>query len=201
MGYQCFCTKPSEQGSFFASRSKWVQIVVCYDWNLQKHKYLSGISMFLHETFRTGLVFLSQLKWVQIVVCYMRNLRKCKYLRELPFWANLTDFFGKICHCGSFLASLVWKESKKLKNSKNLPMYLPPQEMQIFEILDEMRCFGGKRREKLWIAWKWPFRMNLSLIMGKNLQNDQNWPFWANLTHFFGSIWHCGSFSFDMSHA
>ena len=77
-------------------------------------------------------------------------------------------------------------ESKKLKNSKNLPMYPPLQEMQIFEISDEMRCFGGKRWEKLWIAWKWPFRMNLSLIMGKNLQNDQNWPFWANLTHFLG---------------
>ena len=65
-------------------------------------------------------------------------------------------------------------------------MYLLLQEMQIFEISDEMRCFGGKSREKLWIAWKWPFQMNLSLIMGENLQNDQNWPFWANLTHFFG---------------
>ena len=28
-------------------------------------------------------------------------------------------------------------------------MYLLPQEMQIFEISDEMRCFGGKRREKV----------------------------------------------------
>ena len=28
-------------------------------------------------------------------------------------------------------------------------MYLPPKEMQIFEILDEMRCFGGKRWEKV----------------------------------------------------
>ena len=42
--------KPSEQGSFF-------QTVVCYDQNLQKHKYLSTISIFLHETFRTGLIF------------------------------------------------------------------------------------------------------------------------------------------------
>ena len=102
-----------------------------------------------------------------------------------PFWANLTNFFSKIRHGGSFLASLVWKESKKLKNSKKLPMYLPPRNAN-FEISDEMRSFGGKTWEKLWIAWKWPFQMNLSLIMGKNLQNDQNWPFWANLTHFFG---------------
>ena len=28
-------------------------------------------------------------------------------------------------------------------------MYLPSQEMQIFEILDEMRCFGGKRWKKI----------------------------------------------------
>ena len=66
VGYQCFCTKPSEQGSFFRAGSKWVQIVVCYDWNLQKHKYLSGISTFLHqETFRTGdiNVFHEQGSW------------------------------------------------------------------------------------------------------------------------------------------
>ena len=55
--YQYFCTKPSEQGSFFLSRSKWVQTVVCYNQNLQNHKYLSTISTLLHETFRTGLIF------------------------------------------------------------------------------------------------------------------------------------------------
>ena len=65
VGYQCFCMKPSEQACLSEpSMSKWVQIVVCYDQNLQKHKYLSRISMFLHETFRTGLVFPSQSKWV-----------------------------------------------------------------------------------------------------------------------------------------
>ena len=68
VGYQCFCTKPSEQGSFFQAGWNEFQIVVCYDRNLQKHKYLSGISTFLHETFRTGLIFLSWSKWVQIVV-------------------------------------------------------------------------------------------------------------------------------------
>ena len=29
---------------------------------------------------------------------------------------------------------------------------------------------------------------------GENLQNDQNWPFSANLTDFFGKICHYGSF-------
>ena len=100
-----FLHKTFRTGLIFPSQSKLVQIVVCYVQNLQKHKYLSSISMFLHETFRTGLIFLSRSKWVQIVVCYMQNLWKCKYLSE---W-----------HCGSFLASLVWKELEKSKNSKN----------------------------------------------------------------------------------
>ena len=55
--YQRFCTKPSEKGSFFPNWSKWVQGVVSYDQNLQKHKYLSGISTVLHETFRRGSFF------------------------------------------------------------------------------------------------------------------------------------------------
>ena len=133
VGYQCFWTKPSEQGSFFQAGqnesnsgmlwskltkhkylsgismflhksfrtglifpnwSKWVQIVVCYNWNLQKHKYLSDISTFLHETFRTGLIFLSWLKWVQIVVCYDRNLQKHKYLSEISTFLHFsTEIF------------------------------------------------------------------------------------------------------------
>ena len=102
VGYQCFCTKPSEQGSFF-----WAQrvvkmspnsgmLVVCYDQNLQKHKYLSRISMFLHETFRTGLIFPSWLKWVQIVVCYDQNLQKHKYLSGISMFLHETFRTGLI---------------------------------------------------------------------------------------------------------
>ena len=82
--YQLFCMKPSEEGHSL-SHLKWVQGVVCYDWNLQKHKYLSGISMVLHETFRTGLIFPSRSKWVQGVVCYNPNLWKHKYLNGDEF--------------------------------------------------------------------------------------------------------------------
>ena len=39
------------------------------------------------------------------------------------------------------------QKDEKLKKFADVPS--PPQEMQIFEISDEMRCFGGKRREKL----------------------------------------------------
>ena len=102
-----------------------------------------------------------------------------------PFWANLSHFFSKIHHCGSFWAGLVWKESTNLKKSKYLLM---------FEISAKMRYFGGKRWDKLWMAWNWPFQVNMSLILGKNLQNVQNWPFWANITHFFSKICHCRSF-------
>ena len=155
-GISTFLHKTFRTGIVFLSRSKWVQIVVCYDQILQKHKYLSGISMHLHKTFRTGLVFLSWSKWVQIVVCYMRNLRKCKYLSELPFCTNLTHFFGKIWHCGSFLASLVWKELEKSKNSKN---------------------YG-----KLWgKPTKWP---KLAILSQSNWLFWQNLPLWVIFSQF-----------------
>ena len=71
------------QNRIFLSCLKWFQTVVCYDQNLQNHKYLSKISMLLHETFRTGLVFPSWSKWVQTVVCYDQNLQKHKYLSTI----------------------------------------------------------------------------------------------------------------------
>ena len=94
--YQYFCMKPSEQGSFFKRQSKWVQTVVCYDQNLQKHKYLSTISIFLQKTFRTGLVFPSRSKWVQTVVCYDQNLQKHKYPAQYQY------FYMKPSEQGSF---------------------------------------------------------------------------------------------------
>ena len=83
-------------GLIFPSWLKWVQIVVCYDRNLQKHKYLSGISTFLHETFGTGLIFLSRSKWVQIVVCYYRNLQKHKYLSGISMFLHETFGTGLV---------------------------------------------------------------------------------------------------------
>ena len=90
-------------GLVFPSWLKWVQIVVCYNQNLQKHKYLSGISTFLHETFRTGLIFPSWLKWVQIVVCYDRNLQKHKYLSGISMFLHETFRTGLV-----FLSWLKW---------------------------------------------------------------------------------------------
>ena len=51
-----------------------------------------------------------------------------------------------------------------------------------------MRHCGGKRWEKLWIRWLTIPRSIWAWFWGKrwkNLQNDQNWLFWANLSHLF----------------
>ena len=111
-------------------------------------------------------------------------------MQKWPFWLNLSHFFGQICNCGSFSVTLVWNDLKKLENSKNLLMYPPPQpEMETFEISPKMRCFGGKRWEKLWIRWNWQFPVNLSLILGEKIEKyakmailTQSKPlFWPNL--------------------
>ena len=98
---------------------------------------------------------------------------KIENMQKWPFWLNLSHFFGQICNCGSFSAALVLNDLKKLENSKNLLMYPAPpcQEMKIFEISPKMRCFGGKRWEKLWIGWNWSFRVNLGFILGEKIEN------------------------------
>ena len=63
--------------------------MVFYDQNWQNHKYLSRISTFLHEIFRTGLIFSSQSKWVQIVVCYDQNLQEHKYLSRISMFLDM----------------------------------------------------------------------------------------------------------------
>ena len=71
----------------------------------------------------------------------------------------------------------MWNNSKKLKNSKNLPLYpLPPKLQEFFYISPKMRRFGGKRWEKLWIGWNWPFQVNLSLILGEKIEKPAKWP-------------------------
>ena len=60
-------------------------------------------------------------------------------------------------------------------------MYPPPQKTKIFRISPEMRCFGRKRWE-MWIRWNWPFRVNLSLILGEKIENPAKWPNLAVLT-------------------
>ena len=63
---------------------------------------------------------------------------------------------------------------------------LSPQEIKIFGISPEMRRFGGKWWEKLWIGWNWPFQVNLSLILGEKMrqkiENPVKWPNLAIMT-------------------
>ena len=165
-----------------------------------------------------------------------------------PFGANLSHFFGKNCHCGSFWATSVWNDLKSWNTQKNcqcisikiLLRYLsfcwnltkiahfelihatlvakiaivghfellqcemirkswktqknadvPPPRIKIFEISPKMRCFGGKSCEishskSIWASF-WGKRW-------KKMLNDQNWPFGANLSHFFGKFAIVGHF-------
>ena len=70
--------------------------MVCYDQNLQKHKYLSTISIFLHENLQNRARFPSQSKWVQTVVCYDQNLQKHKYLSTISIFLHETFRTGLI---------------------------------------------------------------------------------------------------------
>ena len=83
---------------------------------------------------------------------------------------------------------MIWK-SAKTKNFADVP---PCPGTKIFGISPKMRHFGGKRWEKLWIGWNWPFRVNLSLILREKMEKHAKWPklailsqskplFWQNL--------------------
>ena len=57
------------------------------------------------------------------------------FWENLPLWVSFSQFDVK--------------EIQKVEKHKKFADVPSPPEMQIFEILDEMRCFGGKRQEKL----------------------------------------------------
>ena len=74
---------------------------------------------------------------------------------------------------------------------------LPPPEWKFLQFLqkwdalvakDGKSCESGEigHSESIWAAF-WGKRW-------ENMQNDQNWPFWVNLSHIFGKICHCGLF-------
>ena len=116
-----------------------------------------------------------------------KRWKTCKMTKIGYFELNLRHFGGKNCHCGSFWATSMWNNLQKLKTQRNC--WCTPPRMKIFEISPKMRCFGGKRWEKL---WNWPFQVNLSLILGEKMEKDAKWPklailsqskplFWQNL--------------------
>ena len=98
------------------------------------------------------------------------------------FWPNLPLWVIFSC-----IGVKLFEKVGKLKKFANVPH---PPKMKIFEISAKMRRFGGKRWENLWIRWNWPFRVNLSLILGEKIEKyakmailTQSKPlFWPNLT-------------------
>ena len=96
------------------------------------------------------------------------------------FWPNLPLWVIFSC-----MGVKRFEKVGKLKKFANVPLL----KMKIFEISPKIRHFGGKRWEKLWIRWNWPFRVNLSLILGEKIEKyakmailTQSKPlFWPNL--------------------
>ena len=106
-----------------------------------------------------------------------------------PFWANQSHFFGKICHCVSFWAASVWNDSKSWRIQiicQCTPTPLQKQKILRFlqkwdalVVKDGKSCESGDigHSKSIWASF-WRKRW-------KNLQNDKNWPFGANLSHLF----------------
>ena len=116
-----------------------------------------------------------------------------KFNQNCLFHANSSHFSDKIGHCGSFWTTLVGNNSKR-KLANELP---PPPEQKFLRFLQKWDTLVAKDRkscesselghsESIWASF-WGKRW-------ENMQNDQNWPFWANLSPFFGKIRHCASF-------
>ena len=113
--------------------------------------------------------------------CLFWAQSKPLWWQNWPLWVILSRFGVK------------WF-AKKLKNSKKLLMF-PPSPMEWFFLRflqkwdalvakDGESCESGEigHSRSIW-AWFWGKRW-------KNLQNDQNCLFGANLSHFFGKIRH-----------
>ena len=114
---------------------------------------------------------------------------------KLAILSQSKPLFGKICHCGSFWASLVWNNLKKLRNSKIC--WCTPEEQRLLRFLkkwdalvakDGESCESGEigHSKSIWASF-WGKRW-------KNLQNDQNWPFGAILSHFLAKFAIVGHF-------
>ena len=72
-----------------------------------------------------------------------------KFNQNCPFWANPSHFGGKIGHCGSFWAGLVWKIQKNWKTQKNCQCTPPPEQkfLRFLQKWDTLVAKDGKSCE------------------------------------------------------
>ena len=138
--------------------------------------------MFLQKTFRTGLVFPSWSKWVQIVVCYDRKLQKDKCLSGISTFLHKTFRTGFV-----FLSQLKWVQivvcyDWNLQKHK----YLSGISTFLHETFRTGLIFPSRSKwVQIVVCYMWKLQKCKYL---------SELPFWADQTHFFWKIWHCGSF-------
>ena len=114
-----------------------------------------------------------------------------------PFWANPKPLFlAKFAIVGHF-ELLQFDAIQKSWKTQKICQCIPPWNENFWDFYKNEMLWWQKmgkvvNRVKLVIPSKSEPRFG-----GKrweNMQNDQNWLFWANLSHFLGNICHCGSF-------
>ena len=182
------CTKPSEQGLFFQSWTKWVQGVLCYDQNWWKLKYLSRISINMHWQF---------FFWVFQLFCKSFH----------------TEMGSKVTHNGKFCqkSGLDWLQIANFGHFAGFSIFLPQNEAQIdlgmanftwfttFPIFCHQSVSFLEKSQKSFIPSGgvhqqifWVFQLFKTISHQRLTQNDPQWqilsPKWFGLAQ-NGQFW------------
>ena len=153
-------------------------------WDFSKMRHFGGIRweklwIRWNWPFQVNLSLILGERWKNLQMTKIGHLNQSKplILAKSPLWVTLSHFGVK------------WL--KKLKNSNICWCSTLPQEWNFLRFLqkwdtlvvkDGKSCESGEigHSKSIWASF-WGKR-------GKNLQNDQNWPFGANLSHFFAKF-------------
>ena len=92
---------------------------------------------------------------------------KLEKYAKMAIWTQSKPLFWPNLPLWVISSHIGFKWFEKVGKLKNFADVTPHQEMKIFEISPKLRCFGGKRWEKLWIRWNWPFRVISASFWGK----------------------------------
>ena len=94
-----FLHKTFRTGLISPSWSKWAQIVVCYDQNLQKHKYLSGdINVSAWNLQNRACFFWASRNESEQWYAMIQNLQKHKYLSRI-LNVSARNLQNRACFC------------------------------------------------------------------------------------------------------
>ena len=124
---------PPQEQKFLRFLQKWDTLVV---------KRWEKLWMRWNWPFQVNLSLILRKRW--------KNLQNDQ---NWPFGANPSHFFDKICHCGSFWATSVWNDLKKLKNSKKLPVHINRDSAEIFKF-PSVLIIAQHSLDSFWPVWK-----------------------------------------------